>query len=253
MYSILLSVSLALLVALGGMLGGFWGWIWAIAIGLVVFVIASVLISRRLMARLGPAMGAVRRQMESGMLDVAQQSLRDLLPLARWAPLLAGQIQAQMGVIAYYKQDEKEAVALLRKATRRAPEAQLLLACIHYKNGDKQEALRILRLASQYSKKHSMLHNALAWMLQREERSDEATAVLVRYLKKESDDPIAKDNLLRLQNNQRTSMKGFGLEWYAMGLEHPPAKMGQLQTVRKGFRTPPKKPRQQKQRSKKKR
>jgi hypothetical protein len=35
-------------------------------------------------------------------------------------------------------------------------------------------------------------------------------------------------------------MKPFGIVWYTLGFETPPPEMGQMQPVRKGFRTPPK-------------
>lgn len=242
MYSILISVAVAMLCGVGGMLLGWWGWIWASVIAIVAFLVTSFLISRRLMGKLGPAMGVVKRQMESRMPDLAMQTLQDMMPLSRWVPLLRGQLVAQMGVIAYAKGDEQKAIDLLQHSSRRAADAQLLLACIHYKKGDKQQALQTLQVAALVAKKHSMLHNGYAWMLHKEERSEEAIKVLVRYLKKQPDDEIAKDNLLRLQNKQRATMKGFGMEWYALGVEHPPAQMGQMQTARKGFRTPPKQP-----------
>jgi hypothetical protein len=85
-----------------------------------------------------------------------------------------------------------------------------------------------------------MLHNVHAWLLAKEERVDEAIAVLSRYTKKDLTDEPSKDNLLRLQNGKKMSMKPFGIVWYTLGFETPPPEMGQMQPVRKGFRTPPK-------------
>lgn len=248
MYSILLSSAIAILA--GALLFPF-GWGWSLVVGIVAFLVAAFLISRRMVGKLGPMMGVVKRQMEARMLDLAMQTLRDMMPMARWIPLLKGQLLAQMGTIAYGQGKKQEALELLSKASRRAADQQLLLACIHYRDGDKQKAFQILQLAAMVSKKHSLLNNAYAWLLHKEERKEEAITLLQRYLKKQPEDENAKDNLLRLQNNQRTSMKGFGEEWFAFGLERPPQSMGQLQTARKGWRTPPKQPKQEKKQKKK--
>jgi hypothetical protein len=64
-------------------------------------------------------------------------------------------------------------------------------------------------------------------------------AQLNRFLKKAPNHEIGKDNLLRLQNGQRMDLKPFGPEWFALGIERPPASMGELRTARKGFRQQP--------------
>lgn len=240
MYSLLLCAAIGLLFGGGGTLLSLWAWGWAIVFGIVVMAVCWVLLARRLASRLHPAMSRVQKQMEAGMLPAAMQSLEDMLPLSRWVPTLHGQLMAQMGALAYGTGDEKRAVALLGKASLRAADGQLLLACIHYRNGDKPRAFQILALATKVSRRHSLLHNAHAWLLSAEDRRDEAIAALGRFLQKEKNDAAAKANLLRLQNKQRMSMADFGMHWYALRLERPPASFGQMQTGRKGFRTPPK-------------
>ena len=246
MYSLLLCAAIALLFSIGGMLLGIWGWGWAIVVWLLIFVVSWILLARHLSKKLFPAMAQVQKQMEAQMPQAALQSMRDLLPMSRWIPMLRGQLLAQMGVITYHMGKHDVGVALLEQASPRAAEAQLMLASIHWRNGDKQKAFQVLKVASMFAKKHGMLHNAYAWLLQREGKDAEAIAVLAKYTNKVKADETAKENLLRAQNKKGISMAGYGLNWYALQLETPPASYGQVQQARKGFRTPPKQPRKNK-------
>jgi tetratricopeptide (TPR) repeat protein len=239
-YSIYLCAAIGLALGFSGTLPGWWGWGWAILFSFVVFFVAWILLARRLMGRLQPAFVRVQKQMEAGLVDAAMQSLQDMLPMSRWVPMLHSQLMANMGTIAYHTGKTEQAVELLGKASRRSGDAQLMLACIQYRNDEKARAFETLRVASLFSKKHSLLHNTYAWLLNKEGKQDEAMAVLVRLLKKDKNDVPAKENLLRLQNRQRLDMGAFGMAWFALGLERPPQSMGQVQQVRKGFRTPPK-------------
>ena len=109
-----------------------------------------------------------------------------------------------------------------------------------HKKGDQKRAFEILQVAAAVNKKHALLHNTYAWMLHKNERGDEAQAVLAKFLKKDPNNAPSKDNLLRLQNRTRMTMQGFDMQWYALGLEHPPQQMGQMRRAPKGFREPPK-------------
>ena len=240
MYSVLLSAAIGLLVGFGGFALDWWHWIWAILFSLVITVVAWILLARSIGKKLQPMMLRVQKQLEARMPDAAMQSLRDMLPHGKWMPLLEGQIYAQLGMIAYQHGRRYEAMEHLKKSSRRLPDGQIVLAVMQYKAGDKATAMQTLQVAGMVSKKHAMLHNVHAWLLAKEERVDEAIAVLSRYTKKDLTDEPSKDNLLRLQNGKKMSMKPFGIVWYTLGFETPPPEMGQMQPVRKGFRTPPK-------------
>ncbi len=240
MYSVYLCAAFALAVGFSGMLFDSWGWIWSILISLFVFVVAWVLLARRIAAKLQPAMLRVQNQMQAGMLDPAMQSLEAMLPMAKWVPMLRGQLLAQMGMLAYHSGNADRAVELLEGASVRAGDARLMLACILFKKGDKQRAFDILRFAAAVNKKHALLHNTYAWLLHKSERPDEAQAVLAAFAKRDPNNAPTKDNLLRLQNRTRMTMNAFDMQWYALGLEQPPQTMGQMRRAPKGFREPPK-------------
>lgn len=240
MYSILLCSALGLLLGFAGTLFGWYGWGWAIFFAVILFAGSWILLARTLAKRLQPAMGRIQKQMEAGMVDAAMQSLQDLLPLGRWVPLLRGQVLAQMGMLAYHTGKKDRAVELLSGASLRAADAKLMLACILFKNGDKKRAFEVLQLAAAVNKKHALLHNTYAWMLNKSERPDEAQKVLAAFAKRDATNAPTKDNLLRLQNRTRMTMQGFDMQWYALGLEQPPQTMGQVRRAQKGFREPPK-------------
>ena len=240
MYGLLLCAAIGTLLGAGSWLLGWWGWGWAIPFALIVFIGCMAVLSRVLGRRLTPALQRVQNQTQSGMLDAAMQGLKDLLPLSRWVPLLRGQLLAQMGVIAHHCGKTKEAIELLGQAPARLGDAQMMLAAILWREGDKARAFAVLAAAIRADKRHRLLPNVQAWMLHQDGRVDEAIAALARYTQKQPQDEASRDNLLRLQNRRRLAMDPFGVPWFALQLERPPAGYGELRTVRKGFRTPPK-------------
>ncbi len=241
MYSILLSLSLSLLLGFSGVFLDWWHWAWGIFFTLGLAVVIWVLIARRVGKQIQPAMEQVQRQMQQGHVKLAIQTLEDMLPLGKWVPMLHGQVVAQMGMLEFYQGDKDRGVKLLEGASLRNADARLLLGCIRYKSGETERALGVLELAAKVSKKHALLHNTYAWMLQKAGKADQAQAVLAAFLKKDKTSAPTKDNMLRLQNKQRMNMAQFDMQWYALGLESPPSQMGvQMRRAPKGFREPPK-------------
>lgn len=240
MYSILLSLSLSLLLGFSGVFLGWWHWIWGIVFTIVLAVVIWILIARRIGKRLQPAMEQVQRQMQSQHFQLAYQSLEDMLPMCKWIPLLKGQLLAQMGMLALHMRKKDKGVQLLEGASLRNAEARLMLACIRYRDNEVDRALSILELTAKINKKHPLLHNTYAWMLQKAKKSEAAQAALAAFLKKNPGNAPSKENMLRLQNNKRMNMAGFDMQWYALGLEEPPQTMGQVRRAPKGFREPPK-------------
>jgi tetratricopeptide (TPR) repeat protein len=241
-YLTLVSLAIAVVVALVGLFGLDAGWFGSFLLGFAAFAASWILGARRLNKRLAPALQQVQRQIQAGHVQPALATLEGMLPLGRWMPLLTGQLHAQMGVLAWHAQQPERALAYLERAGRRAAEAQMLLASVRYREGKVDDALRILAQSEPLNRKHVLLHNLHAWLLNKQDRRDEAIAVLNRLLAKQPNE-IAKDNLLRLQNGQKMNMRAFDVAWYALGFERPPQHMGEMRTARKGFRTPPKRKR----------
>ena len=238
MYSILLSAAIAVVFSVGGFLLDWWHWGWCLVFGPVVFLGSFILIARRVAKRLQGPMSQLKTLMEQQRFDLAMQALKDVLPLSSWMPMLRGQLSAQMGVLCYQKGDMDQALKYFGEASPRAGEAKVLEAAILYKRGDKDQAYKVLTLAGRFNKKTPLLHNMHAWLLNKDGRIDDAIAVLAASTKKNATDEIGKNNLLRLQNKNKMSMKDFGMFWYALGFERPPRDMGELRQGRKGFRQP---------------
>ncbi|MEZ5966791.1 MAG: tetratricopeptide repeat protein [Planctomycetota bacterium] len=241
LYLTLLSLAVALVVGVGSWFLGA-GWFFAGLLGLVAFVATWIIGARRIGRRLEPTLQQARRQIEAGLVKPAIASMRSVLPMARWIPLLGGQIHAQIGFLEHQTGDQDAAVASLSRAGRRSGDAKLLLACIQFRDGKKDEALAELEECTRFNRKHVLSHNVYAWLLNREGKRAEAIEVLNRLLKKEND-AKSTANRLRLQNGQKMDMAQFGMMWYALGFERPPASMGQMRTAPKGFRQPPKRKR----------
>jgi len=213
------------------------GWGLAFVVGLLVFMVTWVLLVRRFGKRVTPVMERVTRQAQAGNIALAMSEMEALLPMGKWVPMLAGQLHAQIGILALQNKQKEKAAQHLDKSSLGAGDAQLFRAAMMYRDGDKGGALALLEKAARRNRKHALLHCTRAWLLWRQGRVDEAIAALNKFLAKEKDQPIAKDNRLRLQNGKRMNLKDFGMNWYALGLERPPNSMMQAQHAgHPGFR-----------------
>ncbi len=241
MYNFLISLAIALLVGFGWTFLGLWEtWIMGIWLGVITFVASWLLIGRYMRKKIEPVFLQAQKQAEAGKPQMAVTTLESLLPLGNWQPLLKGQVYAQMGVLSAGSGNEEKGLEYLAKSSARVADAQLFLACLHYRKGDFAKANQVLDTASRFNKKHVLLFNVWAYLLEKEGKRTEAMAKLNLLLKREKLNEGTKDNLLRLQNDKKLNMKRFGMAWYALGLEKPPASMGQQRAARPGFRQAPK-------------
>ncbi|MCA8943423.1 MAG: tetratricopeptide repeat protein, partial [Planctomycetes bacterium] len=225
-YTVLLASAVGLAVWCGGAYLEWWGWFWGFFLGLVAMFVTFFLVMRRMAGRLRPAMERVKKQAESGMFRQAMDTMRDLVPMSRWVPMLAGQIKAQLGVLALQAGEKSRAIEYLEQSPKRIGEAKMYLAALLYRDKETDRAITVLDTAAPYQRKSALYHNLLAWMLQKQKRTDDAIARLARFAKKD-DGQVTKDNLLRLQNGKKMTMKPFGMQWYMLGLERPPPSMMQ--------------------------
>jgi len=243
-YSILLSLLLGIVVGVVYSLLGWWKtWAMGIILGVLVAVGGFVALSRWMAKRFEPRFLHVQKQIQAGASQAALKSLEALLPLTRWQILLKGQLYAQMGLLCYAMERDDHALTYLEKSSLRSPDARLALAALHFRRKRFDEAKEVMEFAIKANKKQALLYNVQAWMLAKRGERDAAIEVLQRYLKLESSNESSKDNLLRLQNERKMNMKRFGVQWYGLRLEKPPAALraGHPPGVRKGFRTKQKK------------
>jgi tetratricopeptide (TPR) repeat protein len=222
---------------------GLWKtWQMGILLTLIVSLVSFILISRAFARRIEPRFLAIQRQIQAGQARLAITQLEELMPLSRWQVLLAGQIHAQIGLLSFSTGDEERAREHLAKAGLRAPEAKLALAALEYRRGRAEQAKEILDLAIRANKKNLLLYHVQAWMLSKEGARDAAIEKLLQCQKVEPGNEATQDNLDRLRNGKRLNMKRFGMAWFGLRLEDPPAELRAAQglAVRKGFRQKPK-------------
>lgn len=243
MYTILIAI------LIGATSGGIWTalalwktWQMGIVLTILVSLLAFVLISRWTARRIEPRFLAIQRQIQAGQTQLAISQLEGMMPLSRWQVLLKGQIHAQIGMLAYGSGDEDRAAAHLAKAGIRATEARLAYAALEYRRGRKKEAREILDIAIRANKKQILPYHVYAWMLAKDGDREAAINQLLACQKIEKSNESTQENLSRLQNGKKLSMKRFGLSWFGLQLESPPAQMRAAQgmAARKGFRQKPK-------------
>lgn len=242
MYTILISISLGAAAGAVWTLLGLWKtWQMGILLFVVVSLVAFVVISRIMARRVEPRFLAVQKQIQAGQTALAIGQLEELMPLSRWQVLLKGQVHAQIGMLAYASGDEARAEEHLAKAGYRATEAKLAHAALLYRRGRKDEARQILDVAIRANKKQIMPYHVHAWMLVKDGDRDAAIDKLVQAEKVEKSNESTQENLARLRNGKKLNMKRFGMAWFGLQLEKPPAQLRAAQGMagRKGFRQKP--------------
>jgi tetratricopeptide (TPR) repeat protein len=243
MYTILIAI------LLGASSGGIWTalglwktWQMGIVLALLVSVLSFILLSRWMARRVEPQFLAIQKQIQAGQTQLAIGQLEGMLLLSRWQILLKGQVHAQIGMLAYASGDEGRAATHLAQSGIRATEARLTYAALEYRRGRKEQAKEILDVAIRATKKQILPYHVYAWMLVKDGDREAAIKKLLACQKVEKDNESTQDNLSRLQNGKKLSMKRFGIGWFGLQLEKPPAQLRAAQGMagRKGFRQKPK-------------
>jgi len=242
MYTILISM------LIGAATGGVWtalelwkGWQMGIVLFVLVSLVSFIVISRIMAKRVEAPFMAIQKQIQAGQTQLAIAALEDMMPLSRWQVLLKGQLHAQIGLLAFAAGDEQRALEHLPKAGLRATEAKLAHASLEYRRGRKAQALEAVDTAIRANKKQIMPYHVYAWMLAKDGDREGAINKLVQAEKVEKSNESTQENLARLRNGKKLNMKRFGMAWFGLQLEKPPAQYrgGQGMTGRKGFRQKP--------------
>lgn len=207
--------------------------------GLVTFFPILILLSRRGSARVQPLFEQAERQAKAGNIPQALQTLEKALEHRHWQLFLDKQINTQIGTLHYGAGDEEKAIEYLSKGYPKTSQGHLVLGAIHYRQKNVDAALEALELGIRFNKKSPILYNLLAWILAKEGRRDAAIEALSRCAKANAGDEPTQDNLERLRNDKKMTMKPFGQLWYMLKFESLPG-MVAGQPLRKGFRQPPK-------------
>jgi tetratricopeptide (TPR) repeat protein len=241
MLAIVYSVVAALVVGVATAFIPFIGPWGAILPGLVVGGVVYFLLLRRTNALLQKEMQAVQALLMNKNIDGALQLLESTKQrFKKWVPLLASQLDGQIGSIHYLKKDFEKARPYLENAFIRMWDAKLMLACLlsgevsSGKKGEKpmkadmKAVDELLERVAKYNTKQGLLYSTWAYLHWKAGDTKRAIEILARGKDALGDaDAHLSANLLALQNDKKMKMKGYGEVWYTFHLEQHPLVMQQ--------------------------
>jgi tetratricopeptide (TPR) repeat protein len=228
MINLLISLAAGAAVALAILLGSSFGWAAAALPGAVVAVSAYVLLSRRTFKQLEALFEEAQKEIMAQKFEKAIRTLEGGFALAPWQFLIRAQIHSQIGVLQYVRQEFDAALPHLEKSFSRHWLARAMLATSRYRRRDLDGALKVFEAAVKSNKKEGMLWAIYAWCLDKEDRHDEAVAVMGRAAKANPSDEKVKAVLQSLQNDKKLKLgKIYEEQWFQFHLERmPPEMMG---------------------------
>lgn len=194
-----------------------------VLLALLVGPVLAVLLMRRARKPVEAARIEVEKLLNARRFERAIERLEGMRPLARWQPLLASQIDEQIGAIRYAALDDPAgARPHLERARHKGVEGWMMLAAGLYRRGHLEEMEKVFERAARRRSKEALLWATYAWCrVTRGERA-KALDVLARGRKRLPNDDRLRRIQLAVQNGKRVHMRVFGNEWYALRLERTP-------------------------------
>lgn len=223
MYNLLISLAVGVAVALAVALGTEFGLVAAIFPGVLATSIAYFVLARRTSRQLQALFETVQREVQGQRLDKAIQTMQGGFALAPWQFLVAAQLHSNIGILYYVKQDVDAALPHLEKSFTRNWIARGMLAAVRYRKRDLDGATKVLGEAVKVNKKESVLWSLYAWILEKEDRHEDAIRVLGRAVQANPTDEKLKTSLQALQNGKKLKLgKLYAEQWFQFMLERPP-------------------------------
>jgi tetratricopeptide (TPR) repeat protein len=232
MWNLLISLAIGLVVAAGIRFGTEFGWVAAVLPGLIAATAAYLVLARRTWKKLEVIFETMQREVQAQKFDRAIQTLQGGFALAPWQFLVAAQLHSNIGILHYLRQEFDEALPHLEKSFSRNWIARGMLGATRYRRHDLEGMKKVLDEAVKVNKKEGVLWSTYAWMLENEDRHEEAIAVLGRAVQTNPADEKLKTSLQALQNGKKLKLgKLYGEQWFQFHLERMPP-----QLVGPGFR-----------------
>jgi tetratricopeptide (TPR) repeat protein len=235
MYNLLLSLAAGVLVAAAIALGTSFGWAAAIFPGLLVATALYVFVAFRVRKRLEAINEVVQRELQARHVEKAIQALQGGFSLAPWQFLVGSQLHASIGMLRYLTEEVEAALPELEAGQPRGWLARLvnrdwlsraILAAARYRKRDLDGALALLEDAARVGEKEGLCWSVWAWILEKEDRHEEAIRVLGRGAAALPKDEKLKESLQALQNGKKLKLwKLYGEQWYQFRLEPPRMEM----------------------------
>lgn len=233
MYNLLVSLAIATLVTVmfGYLFGGASGFSLAFGIvpGVLAFFIAFVMMARRVMKKVETIAMSAQPELQNRNIDRAIEIMKSAYPLAKWQFLLGSQIDGQIGTILFASQKFDAAQPYLQRSFKRNWVPRAMLAVLHYKNKRSEEMVAVFEEAVKSNKKQALLWNIYAYCLWKQNKRDEAIAVLTRAKEHVGSDEKTDRNLKSLQNDKKMKMRGWNMQWYQFHLDKPPQQQLRIQ------------------------
>jgi tetratricopeptide (TPR) repeat protein len=232
MYNLLISIAAGVAVSVAVAFGTGLGLIAAIVPGLITTMGTYFVLMRRTWKKLEVIFEAMQREVAAQKIEKAIQTLQGGFVLAPWQFLVAAQLHSNIGILHYLKQDLDGALPHLEKSFSRNWVARGMLGATRYRKNDLEGATKVLEGAVAANKKEGVLWSLYAWILEKEDRHDQAIAVLARASRAIPSDEKVKTSLQALQNGKKLKLgKLYAEQWFQFMLERPPPEL-----VGAGFR-----------------
>jgi tetratricopeptide (TPR) repeat protein len=229
-----LSISLAagLIVALAIRFGTSVGWVGSIIPGVLAAAIAYVALNLRAQKRLSAIVDSAVAEAQARRFDRAIQVAKGAFAFGPWLFGAHAAVAALIGQFHWWKGDTETAVPYLEKAAASQWPARIMLAIARWRRRDVAAMQQVLEgtVKVRTNRKQGLVWCVYAWLLEKENRHEEAVRVLGRGVAANPSDEKLKSALQALQNGKKLKLGKLYMEWYNFGVEAPP------QTMPPGFR-----------------
>jgi tetratricopeptide (TPR) repeat protein len=226
MYNLLISLATGVAVAIAIRLGGF-GWVAVVVPGVLAAAIAYVALNLRAQKRLSATVEAAVADAQARRFDRAIQQAKSAFALGPWLFGAEAAVAALIGQFMWWKGDQEAALPYLERAAAGQWPARVMLAIARWKKRDLAAMQKVFEetLKGRANRKQGLVWCAYAWFLDKEDRHDDAVAVLARAVAANPSDDKLKSALQSLQNSKRLKIGKLYMEWYNFGVEAPPQMM----------------------------
>jgi len=223
MYNLLIAIAAGVAVSLALVFGTTLGVAPAIFPGVLTTAIVYFVLMRRTWKKLEVIFDAMQKEVQAQKFEKAIQTLQSGFVLAPWQFLVASQLHSNIGILHYLKQDLDSALPHLEKSFSKNWVARGMLGAARYRKQDLAGATKVLDEAVAANKKEGVLWSLYAWILEKEDRHEQAISVLGRGSAANPSDEKLKTSLQALQNGKKLKLgKLYAEQWFQFMLERPP-------------------------------
>jgi tetratricopeptide (TPR) repeat protein len=226
MYNLFISLAAGLLIAAAVRLAGF-GWVAVIIPGALGAAIAYVALNLRAQKRLSARIEAAVAEAQARRFDRAIQMAKGALDMGPWLFGTHAAVSALIGQFLWWKGDNEAALPYLEAAPAGQWPARLMLGIARWRKRDLEGMKKIFEetLKGRGNRKQGLVWCAYAWLLEKEDRHEEAVRVLARGAGVNPSDEKLKSALQSVQNGKKLKLGKLYMEWYNFGVEPPPQVM----------------------------